>query len=104
MVLTFEQLPDAVAQLHDKLENIKRLLLQKGNEPQTPPDELLTTKKRVKSTQKTSLQKPRKKFQYWKYIKLIIKILAICLKLKDGIVLEDVVDFIELLLDEVLLD
>jgi excisionase family DNA binding protein len=44
MVLTFEQLPDAVAQLHDKLENIERLLLQKDNEPQPPPDELLTIK------------------------------------------------------------
>ena len=44
MELIFDKLPDAVAQLHDNLENIERLLLQKDNENHPPPDEVLTIK------------------------------------------------------------
>jgi predicted DNA-binding transcriptional regulator AlpA len=36
--ITFEQLPQAVTQLYNKLENIERLLLEKSNEPQPDPD------------------------------------------------------------------
>lgn len=44
MEITFEQLPKAVTQLYDKLENIERLLLRKENEVQPEPDQLLTIK------------------------------------------------------------
>ncbi|MCX6285553.1 MAG: helix-turn-helix domain-containing protein [Bacteroidetes bacterium] len=44
MEITFEQLPKAVTQLHDKLDNIERLLLSKSNDPQPEPDQLLTIK------------------------------------------------------------
>ncbi len=42
MEITFEQLPLAVYQLHEKLASIERLLLQKSSDPQTESDELLT--------------------------------------------------------------
>ena len=42
MELTFEQLPKAVSELYDKLDNIERLLLSKSNEAQTEADQLLT--------------------------------------------------------------
>ena len=42
MEITFEQLPQAVSQLHEKLANIERLLLQKVNDPQIETNELLT--------------------------------------------------------------
>ena len=43
--ITFEQLPQAVTQLYDKLTNIERLLLQKSNEHHHPEaDQLLTIK------------------------------------------------------------
>ncbi len=44
MEITFEQLPKAVTQLYDKLENIERLLLRKENEVQPEHDQLLTIK------------------------------------------------------------
>ena len=40
--ITFEQLPKAVSQLYDKLNSIERLLLDKSNEPQPEPEQLLT--------------------------------------------------------------
>jgi len=39
--LTFEQLPEAVSQLYNKLENIEKLLSHKNN-PQLEADQLLT--------------------------------------------------------------
>lgn len=39
--ITFEQLPNAVCQLHDKLDSIERLLLNKSNESQPGPEQLL---------------------------------------------------------------
>jgi hypothetical protein len=36
--LTFNELPQAVTQLYDKLNNIERLLLQKSNESKPEPD------------------------------------------------------------------
>jgi predicted DNA-binding transcriptional regulator AlpA len=41
MEITFETLPKAVTQLFIKLDNIERLLLEKSNEPQTSPEQLL---------------------------------------------------------------
>lgn len=40
--LTFDQLPQAVNQLHEKLERIERLLQEQKSEPQPEPDKLLT--------------------------------------------------------------
>lgn len=40
--LTFEQLPQAVTQLYDKLTNIERLLQEKSNDPINEADQLLT--------------------------------------------------------------
>ena len=40
--LSFEQLPVAVCQLHEKLESIERLLLEKDFETPDKSDELLT--------------------------------------------------------------
>jgi len=37
--LTFEQLPEAVTQVFNKLENIERLLLKKSNESLPDPDQ-----------------------------------------------------------------
>jgi len=48
MEITFEQLPNAVNQLFDKLVNIERLLLEKGNENQSEKDELLTVQDAAK--------------------------------------------------------
>ncbi len=43
--LTFDSLPEAVAQLHDKLENIERLLQsQSSQNPSTPQKSLLTVR------------------------------------------------------------
>jgi len=42
MNLTFEELPQAVQNLSDKLENIERLLLLKSSDPQPEADKLLT--------------------------------------------------------------
>lgn len=42
MQITFEQLPQAVSQLQDKLDNIERLLLSQNNTPQPEEDRLLT--------------------------------------------------------------
>lgn len=42
--LTFDQLPQAVVQLYNKLENIEKLLLQKSDTAQPEKDELLTVK------------------------------------------------------------
>ena len=39
--ITFDQLPQAVSQLHDRLSNIEQLLLHANNHP-TDTDELLT--------------------------------------------------------------
>ena len=44
MEITFEQLPKAVTQLYEKLENIERLLLSKSDTPQPEADKLLTIK------------------------------------------------------------
>lgn len=40
--ITFEQLPNAVCQLHEKLDSIERLLLIKSNELQPESEQLLT--------------------------------------------------------------
>lgn len=42
--LTFDQLPKAVSQLIDKLDNIENLLKQKGSDVTPETDELLTVK------------------------------------------------------------
>jgi len=42
MTITFEQLPQAVSQLQDKLDSIERLLLSQNNTPQPEEDRLLT--------------------------------------------------------------
>jgi len=41
---TFEQLPKAVSQLYEKLNNIERLLTEKGNIHHSESDQLLTIK------------------------------------------------------------
>jgi len=47
--LTFDQLPTAVNQLAQKLENIERLLLQKKEQqPLEPPEQLLTIQEAAK--------------------------------------------------------
>jgi len=40
--ITFDQLPEAVSQVLNKLEKIEQFLLDKGNKPQPEPEELLT--------------------------------------------------------------
>lgn len=40
--ITFDNLPQAVSRVFDKLETIERLLLSKESESQPEPDELLT--------------------------------------------------------------
>jgi excisionase family DNA binding protein len=42
MEASFDKLPEAVAQLYDKLENIERLLLSKSNDSPPEEDKLLT--------------------------------------------------------------
>ena len=42
--LTFEQLPNAVSQLYEKLDSIEKLLLSQGNTTQPEADQLLTIK------------------------------------------------------------
>ena len=42
MEITFEQLPQAVTQLYNKLESIERLLLEESSKLQPETDELLT--------------------------------------------------------------
>ena len=42
MNITFEQLPQAISQLYDKLENIEKLLSLKANNSQPDADQLLT--------------------------------------------------------------
>jgi excisionase family DNA binding protein len=42
MPITFEQLPQAISQLQDKLENIERLLLSQDHTPPPEEDKLLT--------------------------------------------------------------
>jgi excisionase family DNA binding protein len=42
MKMTFEELPLAVSQLHDKVNNIERLLLERSNDPHSESDQLLT--------------------------------------------------------------
>ena len=44
MALTFDQLPQAVSQLYDKLETIEQLLLSLSNDSQPESDTLLTIK------------------------------------------------------------
>jgi len=44
MQVTFEQLPQAVSQLQDKLDNIERLLLSRSEVPQPDADKLFTIK------------------------------------------------------------
>jgi len=44
MNITFEQLPQAVQQVFEKLETIEQLLLSKTNDSQTESDQLLTIK------------------------------------------------------------
>jgi excisionase family DNA binding protein len=44
MEVTFEQLPKAVSQLYDKLENIERLLLSKNTKTVPEADKLLSIK------------------------------------------------------------
>lgn len=45
--LTFEQLPQAVSLLHDKLNNIEQLLREGNNQP-SPVDELLSISEAAK--------------------------------------------------------
>lgn len=40
--MTFEQLPQAVIQLYDKLDNIERLILAQGNPANSEADQILT--------------------------------------------------------------
>ena len=40
--ITFDQLPETVTQLFEKVENIERLLIQKTSVPQPDSDQLLT--------------------------------------------------------------
>ena len=42
--LTFEQLPNAVSQLYEKLDSIEKLLISQGNTTQPEVDQLLTIK------------------------------------------------------------
>jgi len=42
--ITFEQLPQAVSQLFDKLNSIEQILLSQGSNPQPETDQLLTIK------------------------------------------------------------
>jgi excisionase family DNA binding protein len=42
MAITFDQLPQAVSQLQDKLDNIERLLLSRSEVSQPDADKLLT--------------------------------------------------------------
>ena len=44
MEITFDQLPRAVCQLQDKLDNIERLLLSRSEVPQPEADKLFTIK------------------------------------------------------------
>jgi len=44
MELTFEQLPQAVTRLLEKLENIEQLIVTQNNSPQPEADKLLTIK------------------------------------------------------------
>ena len=46
--ITFDTLPTAVAQLTNDVSEIKRLLLQQGNEPAPAADELLTVQDTAK--------------------------------------------------------
>jgi excisionase family DNA binding protein len=48
MEITFEQLPKAVNQLNERLENIERLLLQRNQQPQKEEDQLLTIQQAAK--------------------------------------------------------
>lgn len=48
MEITFENLPKAVTQLTNDVREIKRLLLEKSNEPQPEADELLTVQDAAK--------------------------------------------------------
>lgn len=48
MELQFNDLPKAVTSLQETVNNIERLLLQKGNEHQPPTDELLTVQDTAK--------------------------------------------------------
>ena len=40
--MTFEQLPQAIIQLYDKLDNIERLILAQGNPASSEADQILT--------------------------------------------------------------
>lgn len=48
MEMTFEQLPKAVTNLQETVNDIKRLLLEKSIEPQPQTDELLTVQDTAK--------------------------------------------------------
>ena len=48
MELTFNELPQAVTDLQKTVNNIERLLLEKGNEPQNQPEQLLSIKEAAK--------------------------------------------------------
>ena len=48
MEITFEQLPKAVTNLQETVNDIKRLLLEKSGEPQPEADELLTVQDTAK--------------------------------------------------------
>ncbi len=50
MDLTFDKLPQAVAQLIDDVGIIKQLLIQKGNDPQVGGDQLLTIQEAAHDT------------------------------------------------------
>ena len=44
MELSFDHLPQSVSQIHDKLDNIERLLLSRSEVPQPDADKLFTIK------------------------------------------------------------
>lgn len=48
MEITFETLPKAVTDLQESVNEIKRLLLERSNEPQPEADELLTVQDTAK--------------------------------------------------------
>jgi len=46
-ILTFDQLPEAVSKIHDKLDNIERLLLQEHGQPPEQDEIMPVTKAAV---------------------------------------------------------
>ena len=51
MKLSFEELPQAVSEIHSKLSNIERLLQERSSDPKNDEDELLTIQQAAKLLQ-----------------------------------------------------